>query len=55
MSEYKVGTIIICCGVEGKVVENIKLHRDICVLWEEYDHISSYDKEWLDENAEIYE
>ena len=52
---YEVGTKLVCNEVNGTVVENEKLPGDICVLWEEYDRIISYDTEWLDENAKVIE
>lgn len=50
---YKVGTKLVCNEVNGIVVENTKLPGDVCVQWEGYDNIVSYDTDWLDENAKV--
>lgn len=55
--KYQQGTkLIYRCGdgdtIRGIVVENSKLPGDICVEWEN-GQFSSYDEDWLDENAEI--
>lgn len=52
---YHDGTKLICNEVNGVVVANTKLPGDICVLWEGYSTVISYDKEWLDENAKVVE
>ena len=49
---YEEGTKIICNEVHGIVVENTKLPGDICIKWNT-GQFCSYDKEWLDDNAEI--
>jgi hypothetical protein len=52
---YEVGTKLVCNEVNGTVVENVKLPGDICVMWEGYTSIVSYDIDWLDENAKVVE
>lgn len=52
---YNIGTKLMCNEVNGTVVENVKLPGDICVLWEGYDAVISYDTDWLDENAKVVE
>jgi len=52
MEKYKIGTIIVCAGTEGKI---IKSSENFSVLWEEYDHVSIYDENWLNENVVILE
>lgn len=54
MSEkYKVGTLLECEGLRGRVVENTKLPNDICVIWEHMTEIVSYDEKFLDEFAKV--
>lgn len=52
---YNIGTKLICNGVNGTIVENVKFLGDICVLWEGYGAVISYDADWLDENAKVVE
>ena len=37
MKKYLVGTKLLCNDIKGKVVKNLKLPGDICVLWECFD------------------
>lgn len=52
---YSIGTKLMCNEVNGTVVENVKLPGDICVLWEGYDAVISYDTDWLNENVKVVE
>lgn len=51
--KYPVGTKLFCNNIEGVVVDDVKIHGDICVQWDEIDFVCSYDERWLDENAII--
>lgn len=53
--KYAVGTRLMCGGVPGTVVQNVKLPGDICVMWPGETRPWSYSAEWLDENVVIQE
>ncbi len=38
-------------GVEGTVVTNVKFPGDICVVWDGYTRVFSYDEDFLDEHC----
>ena len=52
MDNYVVGVKLTCNGITGIIVENYKFPGDICIDWENGIK-SSYDRDWLDENATI--
>lgn len=49
---YPAGTRLLCNGIRGTVIENVKLPGDICVKWDHApDAVVSYDADWLDSYA----
>lgn len=42
-------------GVEGTVVQNVKMPGDICVKWDFHEGIYSYDEDVMDESCTIVE
>lgn len=50
--KYVIGVHVKCNNVLGVVIENFKLHGDICIEWET-GMKASYDSCWLDENVEL--
>jgi hypothetical protein len=49
-SEYKLGEIIICQGMEGIVVYPRK-YKQVTVAWKGMDDLDDYSTEWLDTNC----